>query len=313
MGFEINCKVGEKYYNAKRKIYPDGSFTTVYCLCPIFRDSTLDNICFLDSEIDDFYEVVDLSEYKEVVTDSEKENHKKIKCRDVSHLSPDYIVKQQIVDKEHHIKRAKDKIFDICMMNDWKWFFTGTFALSDLRVSPADCLKKMRSWLNNQVNRKGLKYILVAEYSPKHHYIHFHGLFNDCDLHFTFDDMYKVDGHKKPVKLSTLKRMRISPDTCKKVYNVSEWDKSFGWCTAIKCYGDKIHLSRYITKYLTKENEKIFGKYYWSSKNIRRDPDIVYFDVDESFFWEQLPEELFYIPYSSDHMPLKYDCSFRRC
>jgi hypothetical protein len=121
--------------------------------------------------------------------------------------------------------------------------------------------------------------------------------------------MYSSPLFKKPVKLKTLKNKGISPDTCKKVYNIREWEKSFGWCTAIELYGNRVAIARYITKYLTKDCEKIFGKYYWSSKNIVRSPDIELFNISDDYFWDDLPDDTFYIPFCE--LPLKYDCSFR--
>lgn len=303
----------KKYYTSKKKIYPDGSWTCTHSLAAMFSDSAYNKFVDkynngdiavytnCDSDIDGFIDVdnfIDINDFQEVKSNDKEDSEKPLR-----------LPRHDKNDVEHAIKRAKTKIFDICMCNEWAYFFTGTFGEKDLQSDPKKTLAKMRSWLNNQVKRRGLQYILVAEYTPINHLIHFHGLFNNAAFTYDFNDMYKVEGHKKPVKLKTLRNMGISPNTCKKVYNIREWEKSFGWCTAIKVYGNKVALSRYITKYITKENEKIFGKYYWSSKNIVREPRVEYFNISDEYFWNELPPDTFYIPFCE--LPFKYDCSFR--
>ena len=68
------------------------------------------------------------------------------------------------------------------------------------------------------------------------------------------------------------------------MYNVSDWQ--YGFSTAIETYGEPSQLAFYVTKYITKDVKKIFGKFFWSSKNIKREPKITYADED---FSEILP------------------------
>ena len=49
------------------------------------------------------------------------------------------------------------------------------------------------------------------------------------------------------------------------VYNVNDW--KYGFTTAICVDDNKERLSRYLLKYISKGNDKIFGKYFWSSKD----------------------------------------------
>lgn len=288
-------KLEYKYYTSKKKIYPDGSWSVVHSLGALFPDKEYNDYARKVNsgiaDLDDFVEVISLSDQSSV-NDKEKKRFK-----------------GNITDVEHSLHRAKSKIFDLVMCNSWSYFFTGTFQEYDLRHDKKKVLAKMRKWLNNNVERKGLHYLLVAEYSPLNKNIHFHGLFDDCGLTYLDSGTYICDKFKKPVKLKTLQNLGISSDTCKKVYNIKEWQDSFGFCTAIPLYGNKVAIARYITKYITKDNDKIFGKYYWSSKNLVREPDIVLFDVSDEYFWNELPSDTFYIPMCE--LPLKYDCSFR--
>lgn len=330
MGFSLNSPtpanlIADSYYTSKKKVYPDGSWTCTHATDKFFLDKNDIRFLIATQKIGyltdngfviltfDNYENFGFIDYNRCIFLSdldycppppkEGEDDNQV---NKSESKEKRVQKHDKVDVEHAQRRAKSKIFDICMCNDWTWFFTGTFNTNELRTDPKKTLAKMRTWLNNQVTRKGLKYVLVAEYTPINGYIHFHGLFNNAAFTYDFNDMYKVDGIKKPVKLKTLQNRHIFPEDCHKVYNIADW--KFGWCTAIECYGNKVSLARYITKYLTKENEKIFGKYYWSSKNIVREPMTVYFNVSEDEFWDDLPPDTFYIPMCSE--PFKYDCSF---
>ncbi len=199
-------------------------------------------------------------------------------------------VEKKVIEKPHNydtspdnvrddsLKRAKDKIFDIVYLNDWDYFLTITF--DDNIVNGADIpqvLKKVNKWLNNQQQRKGLSYILIPEYHKKNKRVHAHALVKG-DLSFTSSGTYTHKQLKKPVKLSTLKKYNISVNDCQEVFNCDDW--KYGFSTGIKIYGEKQRLSHYITKYITKDVKKIFGKFYYSSQNLRRIPDTYYLNVD---------------------------------
>ena len=78
-------------------------------------------------------------------------------------------------------------------------FFTGTFRDVENRTNVEQCLKVMQDWLKHCVQRKDLQYVMVAEYSPKNHYIHFHGLINDS-LTLVKSDTVLVPGKEKADK-----------------------------------------------------------------------------------------------------------------
>lgn len=103
-----------------------------------------------------------------------------------------------------NMKRAKDSIFDITMCNDWKYFFTGTFDDSKAGENTTEnLLLPVQNWLKNQVRRKGLQYVLVAEYSPLNHRIHFHGLLNEA-LELVDSGTVLCTGKKRLLKLLLL-------------------------------------------------------------------------------------------------------------
>lgn len=155
------------------------------------------------------------------------------------------------------VKRAKDRIFDIIYLNHFDYFITITFnpkLVDSYNVN--DVMFKLRSWLNNQRIRYNMSYILIPEYHRSGR-IHAHLLVSGGNLNLSFSGVLDTNGNK--------------------IYNVGSW--SYGFSTAIPIYSDNnARLSNYVTKYLTKDTKKIFGKYYWSSRNLVRDVPTEYFD-----------------------------------
>ena len=215
-----------------------------------------------------------------------------------------------ILDKERKnklraFKRARDRVYDIGMCNEWSYFFTGTF--DDKKAgenSPENLLNKLQNWLAHQVQRKGLKYLLVAEYTPKNHRIHFHGLINDA-LSMSYSGKVRAPfkGCKGMSEENAVKH-GYSLDECQKIYILDDWSKKFGFTSCIRLTGDKINTIRYVCKYISKDCDKIFGNYFWSSRNIVRDPPLFLGTVN----FDHMPGEVF----GNGFTQFKYDCSFRQ-
>ncbi len=123
--------------------------------------------------------------------------------------------------------------------------------------------KKLRRWLENQVKRKDMKYLLIPE-RHKNGGIHCHALINDC-FDMVDSGTRLVTGYNKPVTLKTIDEKK-NLHVRNVVYNIPEW--KYGFSTAIPVENNSAALAFYITKnILQKGNNKIFGKYYWSSRN----------------------------------------------
>lgn len=152
------------------------------------------------------------------------------------------------------LKRAKDKIQDIVLCNKFDYFVTLTFNPQKVDSFNVEEVKRaIKNWLNNGVKRRNYSYIAIPEYH-KSGRIHLHALMSG--------DLSLVDsGHKHNFKT---------------IYNISDWQEKFGFSTAIKIDGNITALSYYITKYISKGNDKIFGHFYWSSRNLQRSPEISY-------------------------------------
>lgn len=164
------------------------------------------------------------------------------------------------------VKRAKDKIYKIALLNDFQYFITWTLdgKLID-RFDPVVVSKKLKVFLSNKVQRNGMSYIVVPEYHADGKGIHMHGLISG--------DFKLLDSHRKA-------------SDGKVVYNMPNW--TYGFSTCIETSGDKTHIARYITKYISKEFRKIFGKFYYAGGNIVREPKTTLYNTD--YFSYDLPE-----------------------
>ncbi len=179
-------------------------------------------------------------------------------------------------------KRATRKIEDIILLNsDMRYFATLTFDLSKVKSNDQEQVANVfTQWLKNNTYRKGLKYVFVPEYHKKDNKIHFHGVINNA-LTFVDSGTRKVNGFHKPVRQSKiakwLKVGRITEDDIGNIaYNVAEWQ--FGFSTVVEVQKSIKNVVLYVTKYISKDVmgiNKIFGKRYWSSRNIETLPPIL--------------------------------------
>lgn len=213
------------------------------------------------------------------------------------------------------LKRAKDKIFEIVSCNDWSYMVTFTLDKSKIdRYNPEEVQKRFSSWLYNCAKRKGLIALVVPELHADGA-IHFHGLINNA-LIMTFSGTYKVKGDKHPIKLQTLRRRGKSPkdDDVKEVYNVSDYN--LGFSTAVKLTGNGFdeayeelaesvsRVAYYMTKYCTKDLDKIFGSYYIAVGKLQREMPYVICNLDIEAFrgcgrFFNLPEGLGEVCYAT--------------
>ena len=185
-------------------------------------------------------------------------------------------------DRKDSVLRAKKKVYDIAYANSDEWRYMVTLTLDENKINrydPQAVLKPFQNWLKNCVKRKGLKALLVAEYHADGA-IHFHGLVNGA-LNVVDSGTVKAVGHKKPIKLSTAKRLRLSDDDIKPVFNCTDW--KLGFSTFVPLDGNTHSVCTYITKYITKDFIKIFGKSYFAVGDIKRDVNsfLVNIDFDE--------------------------------
>lgn len=212
-------------------------------------------------------------------------------------------------------QRACRKIEDIILLNnDMCYFVTLTFdpkKIESFNVKEVE--EKFTTWLKNQSYRKGLKYVFVPEYHEKDKNgllkIHLHGVINDA---LTLDDSTtrKIKGYDRPIRLSKIEKWlelgRISEEDIESiVYNVREW--TYGFSTAVKIEKSIKNVVLYVTKYIQKDvtrKNMIFGKRYWSSRNISTLPPILLENIPAGQF-EEINQKEYYAPYGGTRYKYK--------
>lgn len=183
-------------------------------------------------------------------------------------------LEQKVNEKKlsNNIIRAKTNVTDICLCNDFEYFCTFEFRGTDTvdRYDLKQCYKLLRKFFNNYKTRYApdFKYLIIPELHPKTGAIHFHGVcagFSSGDLTIpeTIQCRDKRTGELKQI-----------PN--KKHY--MRWDrytKALGYfdCSRIR---SRNAVAFYITKYVTKELEKIpkGTKIFCCSQGLQR-PEII--------------------------------------
>lgn len=276
-------------FNCKVRVYPDNTFSYVVSDSSIFGVST--SLCGRSS--DNLYRSV-----FQRCEDAKKLHYQHLKVLDIistSYSSVNAYLFSRRSDREQrnlnmvslsdrerdflrslrkslrtdNLKKTKENLYDYVACNVWDWFFTGTFDPDRYNVTNADDLKKvLQSWFKNMVFKYHISYIVIFEYHKKGG-IHLHGLLKEDALYplkLVLSGTKSYYGFKKPMLDSTAIKHGLSPDNGHDVYNLKTW--RFGWSTAIKVYGNTQNIAKYVTKYITKSNQKIMGRYFWHSQDL---------------------------------------------
>ena len=180
-------------------------------------------------------------------------------------------------DDDRARRRAAAKVREIALCTEFKYFVTLT--LDAARVDRYDIsaiMRKVSAWLDNNVRRHGLAYVLVPELH-KDGAVHFHGFFNAA-LPVTDSGTLSVTGSKKPRKpRSAAQRAEWLASGGHVVYNLPGWP--LGFSTAIELYGGYAAAVGYVCKYVRKQQSKIGGRWYYSDGKLGH-PKVSYPDVD---------------------------------
>lgn len=178
--------------------------------------------------------------------------------------------------KESSRNRAKAAVRDIAFCNHFDYFLTWTLdpKLID-RYDPEIVGKKVRSFLMNASNRKGFLYIVVPELH-KDGAIHLHGL---CKL-----GSVRIERGVNPYTGKELSTEHNQP-----IYNMVDW--KLGHSTCIPIDENYQRTCNYLVKYIDKGTDKIFGKWYYSSRSLVKRPPVELVDgVDYDGFRADNPK-----------------------
>lgn len=179
-------------------------------------------------------------------------------------------------------RRARAAIYDIVKATDFEYFATFTIDPAKVhdRMDDEEVFRHLWYWLDNNVRRRGLAYVLVPEYHKKGG-LHFHALINDA-LAVEDSGCLSIPGCKRPRKPRSKAQRRALIDAgAQPVYNLPGWP--FGFTTAIRLYGDRDAAIGYVCKYVSKSDAKIGGRWYYSGGELKRPRvDIVNLDFDQA-------------------------------
>ncbi len=267
------------YKNCKTKHYTDGTTNSTVCIKGVFKSKfdeseEVSKREKIDNEISEqrSQAILDYLESKQTMDYCEWYETKKEREK----LLPKAVKEREDKPVRHDsLKRAKDSIFDYVLNNDFEYFFTGTIDPEKLdSKDPKQLLKPLQKWLNNMVSRYNMNYIMIAELH-KSGRIHFHGLFKADNLRLVDSGTKLYKGYGKPVSDERAEMLGLSDG--RTVYNLATW--KFGFSTCVNLVGDKMNTAFYVTKYITKDCKKIFGKFFWHNRGLKK-PTISYSDVD---------------------------------
>lgn len=182
------------------------------------------------------------------------------------------------------LSRSKSAVFEIACCNEFTYFCTFTqdqkmrdrFDLSSFRK---DFTMLIRNLNRSRSEENKIKYLLIPEKHKKGGW-HMHGLFMGLE-----------DSDLRPFSLSENIPLRIKKQIRdgEIVYDWTKYRQKFGYftCTKIK---DNIAVSKYITKYLTKEfsaSVRNSGQHlYFASQGLKRREALVVNSFDKCPFTE---------------------------
>lgn len=171
-------------------------------------------------------------------------------------------------DQARSMRRARAQVRDLALCNPFTHFVTLT--LDQARVDRYDMgaiTRKLNAWLSNQVQRRGLCYVLV----PERHQdgaIHFHGFFNNALERTDSGTMIPPDGGRPKKPRSRAQRAAWAAEGGRVVWNLPGW--SLGFTTALELVGEYSRAVSYVCKYIGKQGDKPGGRWYYSGGDLAR-------------------------------------------
>ncbi len=164
--------------------------------------------------------------------------------------------------------RTKDKIWNICLSNEWEYFVTFTFNPKIVNSKDYDdCSNKLSKWLQNAklICAPDLKYCIVPEFHADKEKYHFHALMSNLG------DIQLIDSGRRKDRGTKI------------IYNIANY--RLGFSTAIPVSKDSTSQGKivgYMLKYITKDLLTLTQgkKRYWYTRNTCEKPIIDTFLVE---------------------------------
>lgn len=164
--------------------------------------------------------------------------------------------------------RAKNRILEYSLCNNWDWFFTGTLNPKKFDRSNLNFLhKNITQWFNNynKKHKTNIKFLLVPELHKDKINWHLHGLISGLPVEHL--QQFKIGD----VMGSNLAQKVKNGDV---VYNWLAYNRKFGFCdlepiknhTAIGVY-----MTKYVTKNLMNDSSiELGGHMYYHSRGLKK-------------------------------------------
>ena len=151
------------------------------------------------------------------------------------------------------VARARSKIFEYAMCNNWGFFFTATLDPSkydrfDLETFHSDLTEWFYSlYRYNAAFTEKIKFLLIPE-RHKNGAWHMHGLLSGIPLSVLHQ--FRI-GDRMSIQIAKLVRAG------RKIYNWEDYQNKFGFCTLEPIQNSQA-VAKYVTKYITKDvNETV--------------------------------------------------------
>lgn len=282
------------YYNARLTKYPDGSALIMLSDRAIFREPGWESASDSAADSGRNYDALLARLWLE-----DPERHYAVMEIEGKAMETSEHIKgeeeRRAENQARAMRRARSRVRDLALTNDFEFFVTLTLDKDKVnRYDIREVTRKMSQWCDNQVRRKGLKYILVPELH-KDGAIHFHGFFNGA-LEAVDSGTMTRNGSRPKKPRSARQRAQMEQEGYTPVYNLPAW--TLGFTTAIRLYGERTAAVGYVCKYISKAAQttgRIGGRWYYSGGDLEM-PSVQFLNLDA----EQI-EELY-----SRQMPGKY-------
>lgn len=183
------------------------------------------------------------------------------------------------------IRKARSRIRDICLCNDFDYFCTFTFSPELInRFSQADIIPELSKFFKNYFRRNSGSYIFIPE-KHENGAFHFHGFLStnnrDCSI------VQAIDPNTG---------FPLKDKQGRSCYNLSCW--TWGFSNLIPLGADNSSYIRYLLKYVTKQG-RCFPRFYYSGGFLVRKPALLYIH-DENIFDKLLESGAFEFSNSID-------------
>ena len=190
---------------------------------------------------------------------------------------------------EESISRARSKVKEYLLCNDWTWFVSLTISPEKFnRYNLKEYYKNFSRWLYNMNKRRiragkeKIKYLFLPE-MHKNGAWHMHGVIQGLNE----DELRKLDYEYFTSGIPDKIRKKLEEgDT---LYSWEDYKNNYGFCTLSKIK-DKEKVTSYINKYLTKDICRgvtdLNANLYYCSKGLKTAKEIIRGHITNDFVYE---------------------------